>query len=267
MVSWALENFSGRITRNLQLQLLGVVLPGLLIITESALFAMGFSVSLQKNPLELLSSETKDLSLIASALLITLLVALSYIVGRIARRIIFAMAVRLPKPINAAEVYSRLEAIWPPDLVGSVFRDHRAVWAIFERSRTAPDRQGKEESSAITLYCLKWLGQNAADLEFQDDEIEINLLFTSIFPVLLFAPAIMVFDPGRGLLVAAATVSLVTAVFLYMTASQIMRNERAAVLRNFLIAHLVRDRPTSYLGVSSGDSASPVETSKQRGSS
>jgi hypothetical protein len=266
MASLPLENVSVRITRNLQLQLGGVVLPGLLIVTELVLFAMSFSTDPERNPLEAVSSETKDLSPIANVLLITLLIALSYIVGRIARRIIFALALRLPRPTNAQAVYDHLKEIWPSDLVESVFRNHRGVWSILEPPRAGPENRRREDSNVITFYCIKWLGQNAADLEFDDNEIEINLLFASIFPVLLVTPAIMFFDPDGVLLAMTAAASLVTAVFLYITASQLMRSDPAIALRNFLIAHLVHDYRIDSVAASPGRSDSLAETSNRRGS-
>lgn len=266
MASWPIENVSVRITRNLQLQLGGVVLPGVLIVTELALFAMSFSAGPQRNPLELLSSQTKDLSPIANVLVITLLIALSYIVGRIARRIIFALALRFPRPTNTQKVYDHLKIIWTPDLVASVFRNHRGVWAILDRPRTASEKRRREDSNAITFYCVKWLGQNAADFDFEDNEIEINLLFTSIFPLLLITPAIMFFGPEGVLLAMTAVASLVTAVFLYITASQLMRRESATILRNFLVAHLVHDCRIDSLAASRGGSDRPAEISEGSGS-
>jgi hypothetical protein len=222
-----------RITHYVRLQLLGVLVPGFLILSELMYWTLpanrrgSFTGALQY-----VSSQSSRLNTVVEVGTAFLALFVAYVLGFILRQTVWRIVLwRLKDPLWT-NVRSNLSELYSVGSIDSVIEAHPALM-----------RAGGPTTTGIRRYAKVWLQLREPRLSVDFLEAEINILFAYIPPFAL-GPFI-VFDVALGshlayLIAAPLTSAFFVAILAFAAKRLRFDTEPFETILNFLFAHWIR---------------------------
>ncbi|GGD78151.1 hypothetical protein [Caballeronia grimmiae] len=250
-------NLAGMIGSRARLLILGVLTPGFLLLCEALAVVFWTDISQQGALIAWLTKNFGSQSF-ALALLVMLVLAVSYVLGYISRETTFALSTAWlrhgwPPARYVSKMLEQMRFIYGSDKVDSVIGQYK----VFELANHEADYKEhgliRPPEFYVREYCKLWLRTKVPALSTDHMEAEINLVVGFIAPVLFVAPCVVARHGQIGPYWTAATavIALLFAVRLFYTINGVRGQETEEAIINFLYAHWegLADKPKPSMRV------------------
>jgi hypothetical protein len=234
---------AGMIGSRLRILILGVMVPGFIIVCELAVFMAAGDDGADR--LIAWADAIFQSPYVSVPLLVFLLFAVSYLLGYLSREFAFALStawLRRGWPPNrrASIILGQLRTIHGPERVDTVIANHPVFDLARRENDSAVRALPRPSDFYIREYCKLWLRMKAPSLSTEHMEVEINLVMGLVLPILLAViPCVLLLPDFAGPIVAGCAVVFVLLIdfrFFYNINSVRCQETEEAIL-NFLFAH------------------------------